>query len=221
MLNLTIDRSINRLMYIPLRLRMLKYVADPGRSLEGAYMMAEGEWKQLEAEKDLMVNMKAAKELELWRRMKLTIEENGRNVNSPLVQASLSRTQLLIADLHQVETHQLRSPPTLPYCAETYQPGALRSRTHETGTCQLSIDKPSQDTLSKEERKHKEKPNMKPKNGAPSVTSHQGKVQVELEDDTLEEVEDLLLYMNNPWPSIEHHCMKARRPTEGGTGNDA
>lgn len=62
---------------------------------------------------------------------------------------------------------------------------------------------------------------MKPKNGAPSVTSHQGKVQVELEDDTLEEVEDFLLYLNTPSPSMEHHCMKARRPTEGGTGNDA
>lgn len=118
MLNLTIDRSINGLMCIPLRLLMLKYVADPKRSLKGAYMMAEGEWKQLEAEKDLMRNMKAAKELELWRRMKLTIEENGRNVNSPLVQASLSRIQLLIADLHQVETHPSTSPPTLPYCAE-------------------------------------------------------------------------------------------------------
>lgn len=50
------------------------------------------------AEKDLLRGMKAAKELELWRSMKVTIDQNHGNTNSPSVQAILSQIKLVAAD---------------------------------------------------------------------------------------------------------------------------
>ena len=55
-LDLTIDRYINGLVKIPLRLRMLRYTADPRRSLKGAYMMAEVEVKQMGGKRSMIVN---------------------------------------------------------------------------------------------------------------------------------------------------------------------
>lgn len=45
LVDLTIDRFINRLFNIQLRLRMLKYTFDPTRFLKRAYLMAEEERK--------------------------------------------------------------------------------------------------------------------------------------------------------------------------------
>ncbi|MCJ1428209.1 hypothetical protein MMC29_006117 [Sticta canariensis] len=81
-----------------LRLRMLKYTADPNQSLRGAYMVAETEMKQMLAEKDLLHSMKAEKELELWRRMKTTMEQGNGNANSPSVLALLSQIKMVVAE---------------------------------------------------------------------------------------------------------------------------
>lgn len=60
MLDLNIDRSINGLFNIQLRLRMLKYTVDPTRSLKSAYLMAEEELKQMDAETDILRSMDGA-----------------------------------------------------------------------------------------------------------------------------------------------------------------
>lgn len=97
-LDLTIDRFINGLFNFQLRLRMLKYIVDPSRSLKGAYLRAAGELKQVEAEQDLLKNMRAAKKLELWRSMKVTMDQNHGKPNAPSVQAILSQIQLVVAE---------------------------------------------------------------------------------------------------------------------------
>ena len=71
-LDFTIDRYINGLVKMSLRLRRLRYTAVLRRSVKGAYMMAEAEMKQMGAEKDLLHSLKAEKELELWKRVKTT-----------------------------------------------------------------------------------------------------------------------------------------------------
>lgn len=50
------------------------------------------------AEKDLLHSMKAEKELELWRRMKTTMEQSNGNANSQSVLALLSRIKMVVAE---------------------------------------------------------------------------------------------------------------------------
>lgn len=97
-LDLAIDRYINGLSNMQLRLRMLRYVANPNRSLRGAYMVAEVETKQMLAEKDLLYNMKSEKKLELWRRMKTTMKQSNGNTNSSSVLALLSQIKMVVAE---------------------------------------------------------------------------------------------------------------------------
>lgn len=121
MLDLTIDRFINGLFDMQLRLRVLKYSVDPNRSLKGAYTITEVEVKQMLAERDLLRGMKASKELELWRSMRTTIDENHGNANSPSAQAILSQINLVAADekdpLEKFRLQNLRTPssPTIPF----------------------------------------------------------------------------------------------------------
>lgn len=70
----TIDKvdtgSWNRYVYqllsnIHLKLRMLRFIADPSRSSKGSYMLAEAKVRHMSADRKLLHNMKATKELEL------------------------------------------------------------------------------------------------------------------------------------------------------------
>lgn len=133
-LDLAIDRYINGLANMPLRLRMLRYTADPNRSLRGAYMVAKTEMKQMLAEKDLLHNMKAHKELELWRRMKITMEHSNGNANSPSVLALLSQIKMVGAEEEdplskfKLDNNFPQSLVTLPQnvSASSYQAGQLK-----------------------------------------------------------------------------------------------
>ena len=136
-LDLTIDRYINGLVDMSLRLRMLRYTADPRRSLKGAYMMTEAEMKQMGAEKDLLHSLKAEKELELWRRVKTTMEQSNGNANSPSVLALLSQIRMVVAeeedpfskfklDNNPANSHQSFVPSSQNFSTSSYQAGQLR-----------------------------------------------------------------------------------------------
>lgn len=62
MLHLIIGWFINRLSHIQPWLRILKYVVDPSQPFKGAYLVAEGDLRQMEAEKDLFRSIKNAKD---------------------------------------------------------------------------------------------------------------------------------------------------------------
>lgn len=52
----------------------------------------------MDAETDFLRSMKGAKELELWRSMRTTTDQNNGNPNAPSVQAILSQIELVFAE---------------------------------------------------------------------------------------------------------------------------
>lgn len=78
--------------------------------------MAEGELKQMEAERDLLHGMKNAKELELWRSMKATMEQNNGNLNIPSVQAIFLQIKLVVAEQKDpLNRYKLNTSRSTPY----------------------------------------------------------------------------------------------------------
>ena len=96
-LDLTIDRYINGLKDPDLSIRLLRYTADPSRSLRGATNLAQAEARQLKAEEQRANQLREKREFELLKDLRDNlIRSNG------ITKSNTQTVQSILTQLHQM-----------------------------------------------------------------------------------------------------------------------